>query len=76
MSEYLPPPRSLLYVKPIPPEQGGGLAIGCDCGTVTQLIIEDIDRLTEPQEAAFTCDGCHSVHWFMAGPMEGIPDAT
>lgn len=71
MSDHLPPPRSLLYVRPVPAEQGGGVEIACDCGTITQLIIEDAGQLTEPREAALTCEGCQSVHWFTVGPAGG-----
>ena len=68
MPEFLPPPRSLISVRAATPEEGGGVLIGCDCATTTQLIIEDADKLTEPREMAFTCDGCHSVHWFTLSP--------
>jgi hypothetical protein len=74
MPEVLPPPRSLLYVRPVPAEQGGGLEIACDCGTVTQLIIEIADALAETREGAFTCDGCYSVRWFTVGPLGEAAD--
>jgi hypothetical protein len=55
----------------LPPEQGGGVLIDCDCGTSTQLIIEGIELLTETREGAVTCDGCQSVRWFTVGPVSG-----
>jgi hypothetical protein len=66
--DFTPPPRSIIHVEMVPDEQGGGVLIGCDCATTTHLIIEDADKLTEDREMAFTCDGCHSVHWFTVGP--------
>lgn len=65
----LPPPRSLVSVQPVPPEQGGGVLIGCDCGTSTHLVIEGVSNLTETVERAFTCSGCQSAHWFTVGPL-------
>ena len=63
-----PPPRSLLYVKPCGGECGDqgcqAVVIGCDCATTTHLTVEIIGQLATAQEAAFTCDGCQSVHWF------------
>lgn len=61
---WTPPPRSLLYARPA---EGGGLEIGCDCGTVTHLIIDGTGQLTGTVEMSFTCD-CLSVHWFTVGP--------
>lgn len=69
---WTPPPRSLLYATPVPPEEGGGIAVGCDCGTVTHLIIEGAGGLSGPAEMSFTCN-CLSVHWFTVGPG-GIPE--
>lgn len=69
MSDYLPPPRSILSVEAALPEEGGGLLIACDCGTTTQLVIDGAENLTERQELAFTCDGCQSVTWFTVGPV-------
>jgi hypothetical protein len=67
-SAILPPPRGLLGVQPIPPEEGGGLLVICDCATSTQWVIEGIEHLTGPVELPFTCEGCMSVTWFMIGP--------
>ena len=64
----LPPPRGLLWVKPLPVEQGGGLEITCDCGTITQLTIQVDDGAVLPDhEVPFTCDGCLSTHWWTIG---------
>jgi hypothetical protein len=70
MAETLPPPRGIISLRAVPDEQGGGVLIGCDCGTTTHLIIDFDSGLTEPREAAFTCDGCTSVTWFMVTPPE------
>lgn len=66
--DWTPPPRSLLYARTVPPEQGGGMEIGCDCGTITQLIIDSDGAVPALGEMAFTCGGCQSVHWFTVGP--------
>lgn len=66
------PGRSLISAEPVPSEQGGGMLLGCDCGTTTHLIIDwDSSQPVPSQELAWTCDGCASVHWFRIGP----PDA-
>jgi hypothetical protein len=70
-ANWTPPPRSLLYATPVPPEEGGGIDFGCDCGTVTRIVIEGAERLTGPAEMSFTCD-CLSVHWFTVRP-DGTP---
>ena len=67
--DYTPPPRSLLWAKPVVTDDGPGIELGCDCGTVTVLVIADADKLTVPQDVAVTCDGCHSVRWITAGPV-------
>jgi hypothetical protein len=68
-----PPRRSLISVEPAPAWSGGGVLLGCDCGTTTHLIIEDAELLTEPREAAFTCDGCQTPSWFTVGPTPTSP---
>lgn len=73
--DWTPPPRSLLYVKAVPAEEGGGVEIACDCGTLTHLIIEGADQVTEQREMAFTCAGCQSVTWFTVGPLGQDGDA-
>lgn len=70
--DFVPPPRSLVSVQPLPPDQGGGVLAVCDCGTSTHLVLNGLEHLTETREMAFTCDGCQSVHWFIAGQ---VPDA-
>jgi hypothetical protein len=72
VAETLPPPRGIISVRPVPDEQGGGVLIGCDCGTTTHLVI-DAAGLTEAREAAFTCDGCMSVSWFTVTPPADAP---
>lgn len=68
------PRRSIIGVEPSP--DGKGVAVTCDCATTTVLVFEDIESLPEQREAAFTCDGCQTTHWFRVGPMadgEGSP---
>lgn len=71
-ASFTPPPRSLLYVRACGGECGDAgcpaVVIGCDCGGVTHLTVEIVGRLATAQEAAFTCDGCQSVHWFTMRP--------
>ena len=45
----------------------------CDCGTVTDLIIEDlsIHSKTNATELAYTCNGCSTSHWMT---IEKIPE--
>ena len=66
------PPRSILYVRPCAGECGDAdcqaVIIGCDCATTTHLTVDIIGQLATAQEAAFTCDGCQSVHWFTMTP--------
>ncbi len=72
-SSYVPPPRSLLGIEPLPPEQGGGLLVTCDCATSTQWVIEGLEHLTEAQEIPFICDGCMSVTWFVVASSAEVP---
>ena len=73
-ADFTPPPRSIVHIEAVPYEDGGGFLIGCDCATTTHLVFEeDADRITEAHELAFTCDGCHSVHWFTIGPLGTEP---
>jgi hypothetical protein len=56
------PARGLIGVEYLPPERDGEVRalLICDCGTATDLTVAvDGDR-----EAAFTCGGCLTVHWF------------
>ena len=73
MSDYLPPPRSILSIEAVPPEEGSGLLIACDCGSVTQLVIDGLEHLSGRRELAFTCDGCQSSTWFTVGPVGEVP---
>jgi len=59
------PPRSVISLRACPDEGCGAILIGCDCATTTHLTV-DFGGVPVPdgQEAAFTCDGCHSVTWF------------
>ena len=65
--DYVPPARSLLWVKPYSGEDGEGIELGCDCATVTVYLVDAAD-LTEAREVAFTCDGCSSVRWITLYP--------
>ena len=67
-ADWTPPPRGIVDIRLAAPENGGGILIGCDCGTTTQLVIEDIEHLATPQDMSFCCHGCQSVHWFVASP--------
>ena len=68
------PGRGIVFANPVPKEQGGGMLIGCDCGTSTQLVIEwDHTHPVPAQEIAFTCDGCQSTHWLTIGPPDVTP---
>lgn len=67
--DYIPPPRSLLWAKPVSAEEGPAIELGCDCGTVTVLVVPGAERLTVPQEVAVTCGGCNSVRWITADPV-------
>ena len=73
MSESIPPPRSIVSIEPVPPEQGGGLLIGCDCGSITHLILAGLEELTQARELAVTCDGCQSSTWFTVTPVGDAP---
>ena len=66
--DYIPPPRSLLWATPVHTEDGPGIELGCDCGTITILVIDDADQLAQIQEVAVTCDGCNSTRWITVGP--------
>ena len=66
----LPPPRSLISVQPVPAAEGGGVLLGCDCGTSTQLVIKGVSNLAHKTELAFTCT-CGSSHWFTVAPFGG-----
>lgn len=58
--------RSLIGVKPLPPEYEGDVRVllTCDCGTSTDLTVRLDGPVTRGAEAAYTCDGCGTSHWF------------
>ena len=70
--DYIPPPRSLLWAKPVSTERGPGIELGCDCGTSTIYVIEDAGQITRPVEVAFTCEGCNSTRWVTVGPVDQL----
>ncbi len=64
------PPRSIISIEEVDPEDGGGVLILCDCGTATHLVLEWPEgAVPAEQELAFTCGGCHSVNWCKIGPV-------
>lgn len=63
-SPVVPPPRSLLDIR----LTENGFIATCDCATTTEVVIGDLDHITETAEFPFTCDGCNSTHWFTARP--------
>lgn len=63
--------RSLVYARAMPPDDDGNAVIEtlCDCGVPTELHIEisglgALDGEPGSAEAAWTCDGCGTAHWF------------
>ena len=58
--------RSLVGAEYLEPEQDGQVRVllTCDCGTATDLTVVIEGVLPASAEAAYTCDGCHTVHWF------------
>jgi hypothetical protein len=71
---YIPPPRSLLWAKPVQTEHGPGIDLGCDCGNAYILVIDGADQLTAPRDIATTCDGCNSVRWITVGPVDQLEE--
>lgn len=67
MTDYLPPPRSIVRVQ----LAEDGIEVWCDCATITVLQFDGVPD--KPVEAAFTCDGCQSTHWFTFGPAQVTP---
>ena len=67
--DYVPIPRGLLWARPVPTEDGGGLELACDCGAITIVVIENADQITGPAEIASTCPGCSSVRWITLYPL-------
>lgn len=60
------PGRSLVGAEFLPPERDGEVRalLTCDCGTATDLTVVLAGTVTGGGEAAFTCDGCGTSHWF------------
>jgi hypothetical protein len=69
VSTYRPPEplrRSVVSVEWLQPDRDGQVRalITCDCGTATDLTVEIRGEILGGQEAAFTCSGCQTSHWF------------
>ena len=69
MSTYKPPEplgRAVVGVEWLEPEEDGQVRalITCDCGTATDLTVEIRGETPGSQQAAFTCGGCQTPHWF------------
>ena len=71
MSTYKPPEplrRAVVAVEFLQPDRDGQVRalITCDCGTATDLTVEIQGEFGAKgiTEAAFTCDGCQTPHWF------------
>lgn len=68
MGTYKPPEplrRSIVAVEFLQPDRDGQVRalIACDCGTDTDLTVE-VAGCVPGAEAAFTCGGCQTSHWF------------
>jgi len=67
--DWTPPPRSLIDAQAFTNEAGQPVfRLTCDCAAVTDYVVVDAERITEPREVAFTCGGCQSVRWVTIGP--------
>lgn len=69
LSTYKPPEplgRSVVGVEWLQPDRDGQVRalVTCDCGTSTDLTVEIGGETPGGQQAAFTCDGCQTSHWF------------
>ena len=60
------PGRSLIGAEYLQPERDGQVRVllTCDCGTATDLTVQVEGKIARPQDAAFTCSGCGTSHWF------------
>jgi hypothetical protein len=60
------PRRSLLAAVPLEAEHNDEARIWllCDCGMSTDLRVGISGLPPSGAEAAFTCDGCETSHWF------------
>jgi hypothetical protein len=58
--------RSLVSVEWLQPERDGDIRVlvTCDCSMATDLTIRIDGPAGAGAEAAFTCDGCGTSHWF------------
>lgn len=58
--------RSLEHVEILPFVEGDPVTLTClcDCGTVTNVVVEG---LRDSEQFAYTCDGCSSSHWLTIG---------
>lgn len=58
------PRRSIVSAEFVTPAIPGQIRVllTCDCSSVTDLTAEA--PAAGSQEAAFTCDGCGTAHWF------------
>lgn len=66
---YAPPEplrRSIVGVESLQPDRDGEVRalLTCDCGTATDLTVKTGSEVADCQEAAFTCSGCQTPHWF------------
>jgi hypothetical protein len=72
----VPSGRSLIAAEFLPPECDGDIRVmlTCDCGMSTDLTVTLKDAASgRGGEAAFTCDGCGTSHWFT---VSADPEAT
>lgn len=68
-----PPARRLVHAEYKPGDDGTpGALLTCDCGELTWLVVTG--TTTDVTEAAFTCAGCLTVHWFHIGPLGKLRD--
>jgi hypothetical protein len=70
--------RSPVAVEFLPPERDGDARalLTCDCGTATDLTVRFEGPVEGGTDAAFTCEGCATVHWFTVSVAgSGGPDA-
>jgi hypothetical protein len=77
---HMPPPARGLHLLGMYPQEDGApvLRLLCDCGRPAELALRPADpegrpvpfnaAQVKPQEVAFTCEGCGSVHWLRIGP--------
>ena len=70
------PGRSLIGAEYLIPEHDNAVRVllTCDCGRSTDLTVIVDCPVHQLGEAAFTCDGCHSVHWFTISSRAGTDD--